>query len=277
MMRGLLLLVMIICLFQGKINAQKVDTVIINSAVMPKAGKAVVVLPKQYKKRQLRFPVVYLLHGYGGNYSNWIKLVPQIKELATAYNSIIVCPDGGISSWYLNSPIDSNSRYATYIGEEVPKFIDANYRTIAQKEARAITGLSMGGHGGLYLGIQFPEIFGACGSMSGGVDLRNSSRKYDLALRIGDSAIYPQNWYNFSVVHQVEKLKNKPVNMIIDCGVNDFFFSINQQLHQKLLDLGIPHDYIERPGEHNWTYWANAIHFQLVFFDNYFKKNLNKL
>lgn len=277
MMRGLLLLVMIICLFQGKTNAQKVDTVIINSAVMPKAGKAVVVLPKQYKKRQLRFPVVYLLHGYGGNYSNWIKLVPQIKELATAYNSIIVCPDGGISSWYLNSPIDSNSRYATYIGEEVPKFIDANYRTIAQKEARAITGLSMGGHGGLYLGIQFPETFGACGSMSGGVDLRNSSRKYDLALRIGDSATHPQNWYNYSVVHQVEKLKNKPVNMIIDCGVNDFFFSINQQLHQKLLDLGIPHDYIERPGEHNWTYWANAIHFQLVFFDNYFKKNFNKL
>ncbi len=155
MIRSLLLLFVSICLLQTEINAQKVDTVVINSAVMPKAGKAVVVLPKQYKKRKLRFPVVYLLHGYGGDYSNWIKLVPQIKELANAYNTIIVCPDGGVSSWYLNSPIDSSSQYATYIGEEVPKYIDANYRTIAQKEARAITGLSMGGHGGLYLGIHF--------------------------------------------------------------------------------------------------------------------------
>ena len=60
--------------------------------------------------------------------------------------------------------------------------------------------------------------------------------------------------------------------MIIDCGTEDFFYSINDALHQKLLSLKIPHEYIERPGKHDWNYWSQAIRYQFLFFADFFAK-----
>jgi len=62
-------------------------------------------------------------------------------------------------------------------------------------------------------------------------------------------------------------LKNKELNLIVDCGVSDFFYKINTNLHGRLLELKIDHDYTERPGSHGWNYWTNAINYQLLFFD----------
>ena len=58
--------------------------------------------------------------------------------------------------------------------------------------------------------------------------------------------------------------------LIIDCGSNDFFYKVNCNLHEKLLLNNIPHDFISRPGEHNWDYWANSIKYQLLFMNNFF-------
>ena len=58
--------------------------------------------------------------------------------------------------------------------------------------------------------------------------------------------------------------------IIIDCGSNDFFYQINTALHDKLLNRNIPHDFIIRPGAHNWQYWDNAIHYQMLYFSRYF-------
>ena len=69
----------------------------------------------------------------------------------------------------------------------------------------------------------------------------------------------------------VYKLKGDHLKLIFDCGTGDFFFDANKRLHQKLLERNIPHDYIERPGAHNWDYWANAIKSQLLFFNDFFK------
>ena len=80
-----------------------VDTIIIPSKAMNKSINAIVITPKKYKKRN-HYPVTYLLHGYGGNYSNWIKKAPFLQELSTLYNMIIVCPDGAVGSWYIDSP-----------------------------------------------------------------------------------------------------------------------------------------------------------------------------
>ncbi len=80
---------------------------------------------------------------------------------------MIVCPDGGYTSWYFDSPVDSTYRFETFVGTEVPEYMDENYRTIADGRGRAITGLSMGGHGGLFLAFRHADLFSACGSMSG--------------------------------------------------------------------------------------------------------------
>ena len=60
------------------------------------------------------------------------------------------------------------------------------------------------------------------------------------------------------------------LKIIIDCGSDDFFFQANEKLHRMLLYRGIPHDYISRPGAHNWQYWENAIKFQILFFNEFF-------
>jgi S-formylglutathione hydrolase FrmB len=253
--------------------ASSVDTVSIFSNSMRKEIRCVVIKPNTYKKKRNQFPVVYLLHGYGGNYANWVSKVNDLKLYADDYNLLIVCPDGGYSSWYFDSPVDSSIRYETHIATEVVPFIDSHYRTIADRQHRAITGLSMGGHGGLFLGWRHADIFGACGSMSGGVDINASRQKYDISKRIGDTVTYADNWKRYAVINIIDNQPSAPLAIIVDCGTEDFFYDINKNLHQKLLRLGIAHDYIERPGKHDWVYWQNAVGYQLLYFHKYFSRN----
>jgi S-formylglutathione hydrolase FrmB len=252
--------------------AASVDTISIYSAAMKKSSKCVVITPDSYKKNKNGYPVVYLLHGHSGDYSNWIKKVPAIKQYADRYQLIIACPDGHYSSWYFDSPVDSSMKYETYIGIEVPAYIDANYKTIKQRSARAITGLSMGGHGGLFLGFRHANIFGACGSMSGGMDLYPFHNSFDIMKRLGDTIRHADNWKKYSVIDIVDFYPKDSISIIFDCGLDDFFYPTNYLLHAKMVQLNIPHEYIERPGKHDWVYWTNAIEYQLLFFRKFFEK-----
>ncbi len=247
----------------------QVDTVSVFSVRMKKDIKNVVIKPGNYSEKK-HYPVVYLLHGYSDNYAKWVKTVPSIKNLSTMYQLIIVCPDGGYNSWFMDSPIDSTSQYETYITKELLPYIDAHYFTIPNRNARAITGLSMGGHGALYIAIRNKNLFQDAGSMSGGVDLRSSVKEFDIARRIGDYETHRAEWDNRSVINMVSSLKNNELNLIIDCGVSDFFYQINAALHRRLMAMNINHDYIERPGTHSWDYWANSIQYQMLFFDRCF-------
>jgi len=270
-MKRFYFLLITIFIFQFSFSKSQVDTITVFSSKMNKSVKSVVIVPKNYSKHK-KYPVLYLLHGYSDNYAKWIKTVPSIKNLSTEHQMIIVCPDGGYSSWYFDSPIDSTFQYETFITKDLVSFVDAKYATIEDRKARAITGLSMGGHGALYLAIRNKNLFACAGSMSGGVDLRTSSKKYDLAKRIGNFEEHPDEWDNRSVVNMVNSLKNKELDLIIDCGVSDFFYQINAALHRRLMVLNIDHDYIERPGSHNWQYWTNAIQYQMLYFDKCFEK-----
>ncbi|GJM34045.1 MAG: hypothetical protein DHS20C18_30460 [Saprospiraceae bacterium] len=248
------------------------EEVQIPSDTMQQSFGAYVLLPDCYRQDSTRhFPVVYLLHGYSGKYSNWYEKMPTLQDYASQHEIIIVNPDGQFGSWYIDSPMDTSWRFETYIAKEVPEWIDTHYRTVPLPEGRAITGLSMGGHGALYLGLNHQDFFGAAGSMSGGVDLKPFPNNWDLQQRIGTQQEHPENWTKYSVVDQLDLLKpGKGPALIIDCGVDDFFYAVNLDLHQKLLDRKIPHDFISRPGEHNWPYWENAVVYQLLFFNRYF-------
>ena len=260
-------------LFSFSSFAGTVDTVSIYSNGMHKQIKCVVIKPDSYKNKKNTFPVVYLLHGFGGNFSNWVTKVPDIKTYADTYQLMIVCPDGNNGSWYFDSPMDSSSRYETYEATEVVNYIDQHYHTIADAAHRAITGLSMGGHGALFLALRHSSVFGAAGAISGGVDLNESKGKFEVGKRIGDTTANADNWHDYSVLNLIEKYTATPVKIIFDCGNKDIFIAGNRRLHQKMLELKIPHDYIERPGEHNWVYWKNAIPYQLLFFKRFFDKS----
>jgi S-formylglutathione hydrolase FrmB len=253
----------------GSTRAAIVDTIKVHSESTQKDIKAVVVIPDNYSTAK-ELPVVYLLHGYSGNHLDWINKAKGFEKAADQYNLIIVCPDGGYSSWYWNSPVDPKSQYETFVSDELVKAIDSKYKTIKNRKGRAITGLSMGGHGALYLAIRHQDIFGAAGSMSGGVDIRPFPNDWDMAKQLGPYASQPERWEKNTVINLLNLLTPNSLAIIIDCGTDDFFFKVNENLHQQLLYRNIPHDFITRPGGHTWPYWINAVKYQFLFMKNYF-------
>lgn len=251
------------------LSAAKVDTVSVYSPSMDKEIKTVVVTPDSYDN-STSLPTVYLLHGYSGNYGSWVNDGPEVINLSDMHNVIVVSPDGEYSSWYFDSPIDPKMRYETFVAKELIDWVDKNYNTIASREGRAITGLSMGGHGGLYLGFRNQDVFGACGSMSGGVDIRPFPNNWNMSARLGKQAEYPENWEKNTVINQLHLLTPNSIKIIFDCGTDDFFYDVNVKLHEELKYRNIPHDFISRPGAHNWPYWANAVKYQFLFFSEFF-------
>jgi S-formylglutathione hydrolase FrmB len=257
------------CFFISGLNAAKVDTAVTYSQSMKKNIKAVIITPDNYSKNT-SYDVVYLLHGYSGNYADWVKNAPVVKDLSDQYNLILVCPDGNFGSWYFDSPVDSSWKYETYITKELIKYIDDHYSTNQSRKGRAITGLSMGGHGAFYLAFRHQDIFGAAGSMSGGVDIRPFPLNWDLGKRLGSFKDHPENWEKNTDINLVYLLTPGSLAITFDCGTGDFFYGVNKELHEKLLERNIPHDFTVRPGGHTWSYWANSIQYQMLFFNNYF-------
>ena len=129
----------------------------------------------------------------------------------------------------------------------------------------------MGGHGALYLAIRHQDLFSAAGSMSGGVDIRPFPNNWGMSKRLGTIDEHPDNWERNTVINMTDRLRPDSLKIVFECGTDDFFLGVNRALHEKLLKEGIPHDFYERPGGHNWAYWSNAVQYQMLFFSNAFK------
>ncbi|MCC9073727.1 esterase family protein [Flavobacterium sp. F-65] len=261
----------------------KVDTLQIASAAMGKTYKAAVVLPNSYAKSKASFPVLYLLHGAYGHFGDWLKSTPDkklVQNLSDQYNLIVVMPEGETFSFYLDSPVNKESQFETYITKEVIQKIDKTYRTISDRKGRVISGLSMGGHGALSLSAKHPDLFCAAGSMSGAVDM-GSMLNRDSAAQVvklmqpifGDKSddveLYKQN----AVLGMVDKIKANKLALIIDCGVDDFLIEPNRELHRRLVYNKVAHDYTERPGAHTWDYWENSLPYHVLYFSKVLAKN----
>jgi S-formylglutathione hydrolase FrmB len=252
---------------------------------MNKTYKAAVVLPASYQKSKAAYPVLYLLHGGGGHFRDWLTSTPDkmlVKNLADQYNLIVVMPEGETFSWYLNSPLNKSSQFETYLTKEVIDKIDNTYRTVRASKGRVITGLSMGGHGALFLATRHPDLFCAAGSMSGALDMNtvnwkipqefSSGVKKGFQQVVGDTtnaALYA----GYSAVNMVDRMKTNGLKLIIDCGVDDFLIETNRELHRRLVYNHTPHDYTERPGGHTWEYWQNSLPYHVMFFYQVLKGN----
>ena len=238
------------------------DQLVYTSKNLAKADTVWVFKPKSYQESQ-RLPLIYLLHGYSGNYKQWNGIM-DAQKYADEYGFIIVCPDGLYNSWYINSPVKSDSQFESFFFDEL--FPDIKRRYSVDDEKVFISGLSMGGHGALYFFIKHPELFASAGSTSGGVKLNDSFGKYGLNDLLGNPIKEDSIWRKFSVIDNIEQLKtvNKP--FIFDCGANDFFYQANNLLKQKCDQLKLKATYISQPGAHNKTYWAKSIRQQFDYF-----------
>ena len=189
--------------------------------------RPLVILPDAYSERNLKkFPVLYLLHGAGGNHASWNQST-QCAQLADKYEFIILCPDGGSTSWYYDSPIDPAYQYETHVAEECVQYMDQNYRTKANRGSRAISGMSMGGHGAMYLAIRHPDTFGTSVCLMGGVDIRPFPNNWEIKKRLGEIGTHRKNWEEHTVINQAKKLKDEEIKIVLDCGRGDFFLQVN--------------------------------------------------
>lgn len=252
-------------------NAFVTDTLSINAdGYLPKAMDVTVITPES-PKPEAGYPTVYILNGYSGDNRSWSIIRPDLGELADSYGMVFVLPSG-MDSWYWDSPLPGGMQMESFFTDVLVPYIDSNYPTDRRAENRAITGLSMGGHGGLWLGIRHPDIWKNCGSTSGGVNIIPFPNNWKMKNSLGTYEEKPEVWKAHTVINLVPTMKPGTNNIIFDCGSEDFFAGVNADLHQALLDAKIPHDYISRPGIHNNPYWANALPYQLMFFQSKFSK-----
>jgi S-formylglutathione hydrolase FrmB len=206
-----------------------------------------------------------------------------LQKLADQYNLIIVTPEGEKLGGYLDSPVQKDNLFETYIVKEVVSKIDDTYRTIRTRNGRVITGLSMGGHGALYLATRHPDLFCAAGSMSGALDLNTANwripAEFAQQIKPGFERILgpqdgkPDHYAAHSVVNMTDQMKANDVKLIIDCGVDDFLIEPNRELHRRLVYNKVIHDYTERPGGHTWDYWENSLPYHVLFFNKILKTN----
>lgn len=254
-----------------------VDTISVETAHIVSPARCVVAVPDSYLEEgdTTHYPVVYLLHGFGDDHRYYASKTP-LDELATQNGVIIVCPDGR-NSWYWDSPIDPKMQMESYITSDLVPAIDRNYRTIASPASRAVNGLSMGGHGALWLAMRHPDVWGNAASMSGGVDItpQKFHKKWTMAKRLGTYESNPLRWKRHSVKYLAETLPAdtlRQVNIMVMCGTEDFFYTVNCDLDAVMNARKIPHTYVTGPGNHSWNYWKDALVAIMEFFDRNLKR-----
>jgi len=246
--------------FSGELEVREVK-----SAVLDQTLKVNVLLPDGYKEEaDKRYPAVYLLHGYGGDYREWERF--GVVEESAKLPVIIVMPEGD-KSFYVNHHEDSKGRWEDYITKEVVEFADKTYRTIAVREARAISGLSMGGYGALVLGLRHPELFASAASHSGALGVPSAAIGGEIGDRIrkiygpDDSKLRKE--YDLFQLSKALPAESRP-HIYIDCGSSDFLLDSNRKLVAHLSSLGIEYEYREAPGAHTGKYWKENVRYSLT-------------
>ncbi len=213
------------------------------------------------------WPVLYLLHGLSDNHTAWQRYT-NIERYVADYPLMVVMPDGE-RSFYTDAVERPNSAFETLIVRDIVGYIDRTYQTIPTREGRVIAGLSMGGYGALKLALKHPEMFCAAVSHSGAVEFGRESftgdddRSRELRPIMGES---PAGGVNdlYAVIDKIDRARLPDLR--IDCGVDDFLIEHNRRFQAHLTQSGVPHEYAEHPGAHDWTYWNLHILDTLKFF-----------
>jgi S-formylglutathione hydrolase FrmB len=277
-------------------------------------------LPRGYDATSKAYPVLYLLHGYGGDETNWTRVgnLPQAAD-AIDLQAIVVMPDGDDSfyaNWISPLPFDEclvsrpsafgrteradtycvrGHRYEDYIVRDLVAHVEATYRAVPDRRARAIAGLSMGGFGALMLAMRHTDLFAITASHSGvvsplyeaphpyregEVELRQSptlgkefpAELRDRAARVLGSDI--ANWRAHDPSTLAAGLKPGSLAIYIDCGTEDGFKLADQarHVHEVLTKAGVPHAFELAPGGHSFALWKGRIKNSLAFTAGEFKK-----
>lgn len=241
------------------------------------------IVPQNYYKNMETYPVIYLLHGYGGDNKSWLdrcninSLIDSLLFTKQADDYIYILPDVG-NSYYINN-FDSSFRYEDFFVDELVPYVDSVYRTKACKEGRILMGLSMGGFGSVILGVKHSELFGSVVAMSAAIrdpetfkSLQQNSYETLFASVYGPGltgdARITNHWKEYSPYFLIDSTRAeamKSIHWYIDCGMGDPLLPANEAFHDLLMQYSIPHEFHMRPGNHNWVFWYRSFIYGLNF------------
>ena len=246
---------------------KRLEIVSFESKLIGQTLPYMVVLPIDYDKltaQSTRYPVLFLLHGLTGDYTNWTSRT-KLPHHAAQYSMIIVTPEGK-NGWYTDSTTVPADKYETYVIEELLPDVQRRYRTVESREGRGIAGLSMGGYGALKFGVKYPQTFVFVASMSGALSAaswtESDLRGFESIWRTLAPVFGPQDnpMRKANDVHGLyrdlpaERIRELPF-VYLDCGTEDPLFQSSRSFAEILLARKIPHEYRQLPGGHNWVYW----------------------
>lgn len=221
--------------------------------------------PAGYEEGKKRYPVLYLLHGAGGDENAWSELgrAAQIADNLIAQGKaepmIIVMPNGNgaqkaVPGEYENSmqkPSFQNRRtmdgaIEMAFPKDVVGYVDAHFRTIADKNHRAISGLSMGGFHTIYISANNPDMFGYIAPMSAAINRQSRNQQQ------------PEIYQNLEE-KMVKLFQKKPKLYLISIGKTDFLYQDNVNFRKMLDDHGFKYEYFETDEGHIWANWRKYL------------------
>ena len=206
-------------------------TVRFESAALGGQATFAVLLPPDYDSSARRYPVVYLLHGGTQNHTAFPARAWFAREVLSR-GLIVVMPHVPQSAY--SARPGGTAAFEPFITRDLVGYVDANYRTIPERNGRAIGGLSMGGYGALMAGLTHPQLFGTVGAFSGAF---SSGREAGISAAI---TALPAEAAPF---------------FYISCGVEDQVLPAGRSVVRQLQARDIPHEYREVPGGHTWDVW----------------------
>ena len=228
-----------------------------------------ILLPAGYESSDLKYPILYLLHGLFGSHENWIELT-KIENLSKNVGLIIVMPNGN-DSWYCDSEVTFSNRYETFFVDEFLPSIERAFRVITVREGRAIAGLSMGGYGAFKFSLRQPGLFKFAASFSGAFDAPERSDEapgFDWVTlkpsilqafgRLGSQTRARNDLFQLIQLVKPEDLKSLPY-FYFNCGLSDGFMEANVRLHDAFNAAGVNHQFDQIEGGHDWDYWGDQL------------------
>jgi len=246
----------------------RVDTVRFQSKLVNATLPYNVILPSDYDiSPTTRYPVLYLLHGLTGHYSDWVTRT-NVADYASQYRMIVVTPEGN-DGWYTDSSTVATDKYESYILKELIPDVQQRYRTIEARYGRSIAGLSMGGYGAIKFGLKSPSTFVFAGSMSGAFGVTKLTEKevpesWKESLKLLGPAGSETRLAN-DIFEILGKLTPARIGSLpyfyFDCGTEDspLIFPYNRELAALMFEKKIPHEFRQMPGDHSWAYWDRQV------------------
>lgn len=251
------------------LSAPRTESISFWSDALGKQMSALVHLPAGYDSGgDIVYPVLYMLHGMNGDQETWAKcgLFQAADDLSaggTIQPLIIVTPDGDNGYWI--DQANNGPRYGAYVARDLVSWTDDNFRTMRGREARAIGGMSMGGHGALQLAMNFPDTFGIIGAHS--VALRRYEQAFSY---FGDQTYFRKH----DPVQLFTDLQSQAKTFAIwlDIGADDQWVAAATDFHSRLRSEGIEHEWQIWPGGHDIEYWRQHVADYLKFYDGHLKE-----